>query len=82
MRFHTSDEFLAVVGAYQQAWLALLLDEHITGANIESIPVLLMTAILESAAVGNLTESELTEAALKRLEQLEFDLDVTPSLAN
>ena len=78
MRFGTSDEFLTVIGAYQRAWMSLLSEEHITVSNLERAPVLLMTAILESAASGNLDENELTAAGLKRFAQIEFEIeDVT-----
>jgi hypothetical protein len=78
MRFGTSDEFLTVIGAYQRAWMSLLSEEYVTVSNLERTPVLLMTAILESAASGNLDENELTEAGLKRFAQIELEIgDVT-----
>jgi hypothetical protein len=75
MRFGTSDEFLTVIGAYQRAWMSLLSEEYVTVGNLERTPVLLMTAILESAASGNLDENELTEAGLKRFAQIELEID-------
>lgn len=75
MRFGTSDEFLTVIGAYQRAWMSLLSDEYINVGNLERAPVLLMTAILESAASGNLDENQLTEAGLKRFAQIELEID-------
>jgi hypothetical protein len=74
MRFGTSDEFLTVIGAYQRAWMSLLSEEYVTVSNLERTPVLLMTAILESAASGNLDENELTEAGLKRFAQIELEI--------
>jgi hypothetical protein len=75
MRFGTSDEFLTVIGAYQRAWMSLLSEEYVTVGNLERTPVLLMTAILESAASGNLDENELTEAGLKRFAQIALEID-------
>jgi hypothetical protein len=77
MRFSTSDEFLRVIAAYQRAWLTLLLDERITTENLERLPVLLMTAVLESSVPGNLSEEELGERALRRLDEIEVEMDAT-----
>ena len=75
MRFSTSNEFLSFVSAYQRAWMLLLLDERVTAQNMPTLPVLLLTALLETAAPGNLKEDELCGAALKRVEALERDAE-------
>ena len=71
----STEEVLLLVGAFQTAWLSLLEDERLETSNIDRLPGLLMSAILESARGGERDEEKLAAAALRRLELYEFELE-------
>src|SRR5205809_4215986 len=59
----STEEVLLLVGAFQTAWLSLLEDERLETSNIDRLPGLLMSAILESARGGERDEEKLAAAA-------------------
>ena len=67
-------DVLTLVGAFQAAWLTLLQDEQLEPGNIERLPVLLMTAILETAPANSGDEARWVDAALDRLAVYEAEL--------
>ena len=71
----STEEVLLLVGAFQTAWLSLLEDERLETSNIDRLPGLLMSAILESARGGERDEEKLAAAALRRLDLYEFELE-------
>ena len=50
-------------------------DERLETSNIDRLPGLLMSAILESARGGERDEEKLAAAALRRLDLYEFELE-------
>ena len=52
--------------AVQIAWMRLLRREQITGANIETAPLRLLSAIMEGSASGEQNPEALAEMALNQ----------------
>ena len=76
-------DVLTLVAAFQAAWLSLLEDEQLETGNIERLPALLMSAILETAAANSGDEEQWVDAALDRLAMYETELKaVSASLAH
>jgi hypothetical protein len=67
-------EILTLVGAFQTAWLALLQDERLVASNVDRLPGLLMSAVLDAASEGA-DEDRLAAAALGRLSAYERELE-------
>ena len=67
------DERLIMTAAFRRAWKTLLVDERITAQNIESIPTMLMEAIVDAAQDGERDEQLLAAAALGRMANHERD---------
>jgi hypothetical protein len=68
-------QVLTLVGAFQSAWLSLLRDERLLASNIDRLPGLLMSAVLDAASDGMSDEEKLAEAALSRLGAYEMELE-------
>jgi hypothetical protein len=68
-------EILTLVGAFQTAWLALLQDERLVASNVDRLPGLLMSAVLDAASEGVSDEDRLAAAALGRLSAYERELE-------
>jgi hypothetical protein len=67
-------EIMLLVGAFQVAWLSLLNDERVTSTNIDHLPSLLMSAILEAAWSGERDEQQLATAGLRQLDAYESEI--------
>jgi hypothetical protein len=70
-----ANEILMLVGAFQTAWLSLLHDERLLASNIDRLPGLLMSAVLDAASDGASDEEQLANAALGRLSAYERELE-------
>jgi hypothetical protein len=70
-----SHDILTLVGAFQTAWLSLLQDERLLASNIDRLPGLLMSAVLDAASEGVSDEEQLAAAALGRLSAYEQELE-------
>jgi hypothetical protein len=68
-------EILILVGAFQTAWLSLLQDERLLASNVDRLPGLLMSAVLDAASDGVSDEEQLAAAALGRLSAYERELE-------
>jgi hypothetical protein len=68
-------EILKLVGAFQAAWLSLLHDERLLASNVDRLPGLLMSAVLDVASEGADDEEALAAAALSRLSAYERELE-------
>ena len=64
---------MIMTAAFRRAWKTLLVDERITAQNIESIPTMLMEAIVDAAQAGERDEQLLAAAALGRMASDERD---------
>ena len=62
-----------MTAAFRRAWKTLLEEERITAQNIESIPTMLMEAIVDAAHAGERDEQLLASAALGRMANHERD---------
>ncbi len=69
------NEILVLVGAFQTAWLSLLQDERLLASNIDRLPGLLMSAVLDAASEGVSDEEQIATAALGRLSAYERELE-------
>jgi hypothetical protein len=69
----TQNERLMMTAAFRRAWKALLLEERITAQNIETMPTVLMEAIVDAAHTGERDELLLAAAALSRMARYERD---------
>jgi hypothetical protein len=69
------NEILVLVGAFQTAWLSLLQDERLLASNIDRLPGLLMSAVLDAASEGGSDEEKLAASALGRLSAYERELE-------
>ena len=67
------EQRLIMTAAFRRAWKTLLVDERITAQNIESIPTMLMEAIVDAAQAGERDEQLLAAAALGRMASDERD---------
>jgi len=72
---HDKSDVLLLCGAFHRAWVTLLLDEKINVNSIEEMPSLLLSAILDAAIPGNLSERALAAAGLLRLAEYEKELE-------
>ena len=64
---------MIMTAAFRRAWKTLFMDERITAQNIESIPTMLMEAIVDAAQDGERDEQLLAAAALGRMANHERD---------
>ena len=69
------NEILMLVGAFQTAWLSLLQDERLLASNVDRLPGLLMSAVLDAAGEGESDEEKLAMLALSRLNAYERELE-------
>jgi hypothetical protein len=76
------NEILTLVGAFQTAWLSLLQDERLLASNVDRLPGLLMSAVLDAASEGASDEEQLAAAALARLSAYERELESTLQSTN
>ncbi len=70
-----SDDILVLVAAFQTAWLSLLQDERVLASNVDRLPGLLMSAVLDAACENVSDEQQLASAALARLGAYEQELE-------
>jgi hypothetical protein len=70
------NEILLLVGAFQTAWLSLLQEERLLASNVDRMPGLLMSAVLDAASEGARNEEQLAQAALWRLSAYERELEL------
>jgi hypothetical protein len=75
MRRLAPDDILLLVGAFQSAWLSLLQDERVLAGNVDRLPGLLMTAVLDAASDHGGDEERLAAAALRQLDLYEDQLE-------
>jgi hypothetical protein len=69
------NDVLTLVGAFQTAWLSLLQDERLLASNVDRLPGLLVSAVLDAASEGISNEEQLAAAALTRLSAYERELE-------
>jgi hypothetical protein len=68
------DDAMALVSTFQGAWLTLLDEEYIQSNNIDRVPGLLMSAVLDTAENHADQPDRWLEVALKRLKEFESAL--------
>jgi hypothetical protein len=73
----SSEQLLQVVEAFQSAWLTLLSEERVRAENIDRLPALLVSAVLETARLKESETEDLATAALRRLTLYEFEVETT-----
>jgi hypothetical protein len=68
------DDVMALVSTFQGAWFSLLGEEYVRSSNIDRLPGLLMSAVLDTAERYSRDPERWITVALERLKEFESAL--------
>jgi hypothetical protein len=70
----TAHQIMLCVTAFESAWASLVSDNRVREENIKKLPTLLIAAILEKAAEGELKKEVLMAAGLERVKDFKDEI--------
>jgi hypothetical protein len=70
----TAQQIMLSVSAFEAAWVTLLHENRVREENIKKLPSLLMAAVLEEVANGELKKDALVASALARAKDFKEEI--------
>jgi hypothetical protein len=67
-------QIMLCVGAFEAAWITLLRENRVREENIKKLPTLVLAAVLEEFANGELKKDALAAAALARVKDFKEEI--------
>jgi hypothetical protein len=70
----TAQQVMLCVAAFEAAWVRLLSENRVRDENIEKLPTLIVAAVLEDFANGELEQNALAAGALARVKDFKEEI--------
>ena len=70
----TAQQVMLCVAAFEAAWVGLLRENRVRDENIQKLPTLVMAAVLEDFANGELKREALVATALARVKDFKEEI--------